>query len=191
MVFLPHATDFLAATLEFRFLALDRALPIVEARLQRLQVPAERLQPDALPLRRLVLALQVCGHGSHLLLLVDEGFALLLERPLNERFDCRFLAGDALPFGFEVLPDRLRLRSLAGDPGDLVLQLFLPLLERLRPCLELRRRRFEMAFAFLEVLVGSRGFLHFDPLGLEAGALFPGAFLPLPPLLLRRFPRAP
>src|SRR5256885_1121762 len=154
-----------------------------------LQVPAKSLKPNPFPLGRLVLGLQVCGRGPNLLLFANEGLALLLERPLNQRFDRCFLARDTLPFGLKVLPDRLRLGSLARDPSDLVLQLFLPLVERLRPCLELRGRRLEMAFALLEVFVAPRGLFHFDPLGLEASVLFLDPFLQFAALLVRRFLR--
>src|SRR5947199_6848670 len=101
--FLPHPTDFLAATLEVRLLISDRALPVLEAPLQRVQFPTEGLQPNPLSLCGLVLPLQFRRRGSQSLLLLGERFAFFRERPGHERLDCRFLAGDALPFSFEVL----------------------------------------------------------------------------------------
>src|SRR5439155_23151110 len=106
--------------------------------LQGLQLPTEGLQAEPFPLGGLVLALDVGGRGADLLPLPDEGFPLLREGPVKDRFDRLFLAADPFPLGSESLPYRLRLGSLTGHCGGLVPQLFLPLIERLRPRLELR-----------------------------------------------------
>src|SRR3989475_11013653 len=83
--------------------------------------------------------------------------SFLRERPRNECFNRFFLAGDALAFRFEVLPNRFRLGSLARDRRGVVPQLLLELVERLRLRLELGGRRLEPAFALLQVRVRAGG----------------------------------
>src|SRR5439155_1202238 len=123
-------------------LLMTISVPVTSA----FQLSTEGLQAEPFPLGGLVLALDVGGRGADLLPLPDEGFPLFREGPGNERFDRLLLAGDPFPLGLEVLPDRLRLRPLTGHSGGLVPQLFLPLIERLRPRLELRGCGLELSF---------------------------------------------